>query len=147
MPTPKKTPAVRSPEYCVVCDDVRIEHTGKLIIIGMYAEDIQVQTLPGVLLRLCFLARLTSLLQHQKLEATIKDGSGEDTAIPLSIALTGQPGPSGASFVAGTFINVVLKNTGSYTLSLRPPSGKGRAFKHIFRVVQTGPSDRKAHGG
>lgn len=36
-------------EYAIVCDDLRREDNGKLIIIGVYAKDIQVQKFPAIL--------------------------------------------------------------------------------------------------
>lgn len=37
-------------DYAILCDDIRQENNGKLIIIGMYSGDILVSNLPGSIL-------------------------------------------------------------------------------------------------
>jgi len=59
-PPPKKI------EYAIVCDDVRREDNGKLIIIGAYASDILIPS-RSANLRLTILVAVRSETEHQSL--------------------------------------------------------------------------------
>ena len=59
-PPPKKI------EYAIVCDDVRREDNGKLIIIGAYASDILIPS-RSPNLRLTILIAVRSEIKHQSL--------------------------------------------------------------------------------
>lgn len=60
----KNGPPPRKIEYAIVCDDVRREDNGKLIIIGAYASDIRVPSYPANL-RLNILVAVRSETEHQ----------------------------------------------------------------------------------
>ncbi len=53
-------------EYAIVCDDVRREDNGKLIIIGLYGSDITLSSYPANL-RLSILVAVRSKTEHQTL--------------------------------------------------------------------------------
>lgn len=62
-------------EYAIVCDDVRREDNGKLIIIGVYASDIRIPS-HSANLRLSLLVAVRSETKHQTLVKTrvMQDG-------------------------------------------------------------------------
>ena len=68
---------VAKANYCVVCDDLRTEQSGKLIIIGVYTEDVVVPRFPAVLPRLTFLSRVAGPARIPRVRGTLRYVGGE----------------------------------------------------------------------
>jgi len=47
-------------EFTILCDDIRVENTGKFILIGVYTPHIVIPTLPFGFSTLCFFTGFTS---------------------------------------------------------------------------------------
>jgi hypothetical protein len=104
-------------KYTLVCDDVRQENNGKLLIIGLYTPNIAAFQIPMALPSLSFLqavetdrpGQFTFRLQLQHLE------SGHQTAEARGVLNFVQPG-YGINVVR--FSNVLIDRLGTYNVIL-----------------------------
>lgn len=120
-------------KYTLLCDDVRVENTGKLIVLGLYTPDIGVPQIPFILPSLVFLQALESdrpgqysfkcSLQHLETGKMLAQGMG----------LIQFPRP-GLAINLIKFANIVFQNDGTYSLITRYDDS-GEPFTTSFAVI------------
>ncbi len=104
-------------KYTLICDDVRQENNGKLIIIGMYTPNIAAFQIPTVLPSLTFFQAMESdrpgqyafRIQVQHLE------TGHSLAEARGVLNFMQPGPA---MNVVRFANVMVDRLGTYNFTL-----------------------------
>lgn len=119
--------------YTLICDDVRVEVNGKLIIIGLYTPNILIPQLPFVLPSLSFLQFYTydgrgqfhfrARLQHLE--------SGRDIAQAIGIINHAQPG-IGIGVIR--FGNLVIDKVGTFNLAFSF-EGDSEPINATFEVI------------
>jgi hypothetical protein len=122
-----------SHQYTILCDDVRVESNGKLILIGVYVPDIVVLQLPVILPSLNFIQFLRvdevgqfpfrARIQHLE--------SGRDLAQAMGMMNVGRPG---MAINALRFGNLQVDRTGTFTFIVAF-DGHPDEIIHTFDVV------------
>lgn len=131
--------AAVTPVSVIVCDDIRQEISGKKILIGVYSEDVIVQSLPTTL-TLCFwiqVFRKNSYAGNAKIRVTDPSGniSGEMSLNFMSIENDQFEGMMGAIATPALSINIL--QTGKISICW---SDNGVDFSLIGeKRVMTGP--------
>lgn len=118
-------------KYTLVCDDIRIENNGKLMLIGIYLPDVVVQQIPFVLPTLTFVQSLESdtagrfqfkwMLQHLESGNVVVQGVG--------LATFHVPGMGIAAIKTS---NVQFPRDGSYSYAVI--FDDGQTLTHHFSV-------------
>lgn len=123
-----------SARYIIVCDDVRREDNGKLIVLGMYLPDMVVPQIPFGMPSLTFLLNLDSdrpgtfpfkfKLEHQESGTMLAQGMG---AIPVS-------NPQQPIIVPVKLAGIVFNSPGLYGFSLEIDGQKDPVAAATFGV-------------
>jgi hypothetical protein len=103
--------------YTLICDEVRIENTGKLIIIGLYGPDIQVPQFPWVLPSLTILEGLNvDQAGNYQFHGSLKhrDSNAEIAHVQGVIAISRH----GFGFLPIRFGNLEISKEGAYVFVL-----------------------------
>lgn len=117
----------------LLCDDVRREDSGKLIIIGVYTPHIVVQSTPAVLSLWTFQVweadavstnRLTILVRHIESRTTVFEGAAH-------VAIPG----SGQGFLAFPFGRLRFDLPGPYEFVVMIDGDDTPAGRHVFSVL------------
>jgi len=105
-------------KYILICDDVRREDNGKIIIVGMYIQDMIVPQLPFTMPTLAFFLNLESdrpgnfsfqfKLQHQESGTLIAQGMG---MAPVNI-------PHAPIIMPVKIGNILFKQEGLYSFGI-----------------------------
>jgi hypothetical protein len=116
----------------LVCDDVRREDNGKLIIIGVYTPDIRVAQIPFVFPSLTFLQWLeTSQAGQYEFRSSLnllEDGK----AIAQIVGMTEAKRP-GVMLNVLRLMNLRIQSTGTYTFTTRFEQ-HGEPIIHSFQI-------------
>ena len=121
-------------KYVLVCDEVRKEDNGKLIIIGLYTPDIAVPQIPFTFPALTFVIALEAdrPAEHQ-LQVTLGPlESGRPLAQAMGMMQIRQPG-MGTSILR--FGNLRIEQVGGYSFSVRLDSNSEPFIVHNFNVI------------
>jgi len=116
-------------EYAILCDDVRREDNGKLIIIGAYASDIRVSSYPAVL-------RLSAVL-------ALRSAEGGDDLLKIrgllagktifestdAVAISLPKGVTALSTVSG--MPLTIEKDSTLDLQVRVGEGRYRSIRKI----------------
>ena len=124
----------------IVCDEVRQENTGKLLVIGMYLDNIGVPRIPFVLPALSFLCKWR-VEAGVSLAGTFKVVSPSNRVIH-DLDLSGTPAPAGSGGLLLTTIRVQpfpIEEAGQYRLTFKPTKGRTRTIAR-FDVHTRHPS-------
>jgi len=104
-------------KYTLICDEVRIENNGKLLVIGMYGPRIAVPQIPCVLPSLtffqCFESDSPAQLQFRATLQHLDDG--QIVAQAMGIMNVPHQGQGGGLV---KFANVVFSQIGSYVFAV-----------------------------
>ncbi len=114
----------------ILCDEVRREDNGKLLIIGMYLGAILVPRVPFRMPRLSFFLKwkTNGLLPTGDFRLT---GPSKEAAGGFGMKTGREPESVPPVFYTTfTLENIQLTETGAYSLSYKPPGGK--RFRSIF---------------
>ena len=126
---------VQTSNYCVLCDDVRVEQSGKLILVGVYAEDIVVGQVPAMLPQLVCVARLEAhWLARPGWHAGLYHSDG--TIVSPKITIEDPAGPDALyAFARLGFRNVHLQREGQHVFRITDAKTNEPVFEHWFSVV------------
>jgi hypothetical protein len=100
--------------YGIVCDDVRREDNGKLIVIGMYASDIRLSVLPSHLILSFMIAVDSKKAGNVKFEALISLGDKELGRAEGELNLR-----EGKSFISLPRLGFEIQEGGQFKLEAR----------------------------
>lgn len=103
-------------KFTLLCDDVRREDNGKLIIVGLYTPNIMVSQIPIVFPTLTFLQWIeTSSAGQFQFNSSLEFlETGTKIAQVIGIAEPKEPGPM---FNILRFMNLKIQNSGAYTFT------------------------------
>jgi hypothetical protein len=117
-----------------MCDDVRREDNGKLIVLGMYTPDMAVQQIPFVMPTLCFLLNLESdrpgnfnfrtKVEHQE--------SGHVIPTTVGIGVFGVINPQQPVIIPVKFVGAIFNSHGLYSFSMEIE--REQPIVHTFNV-------------
>lgn len=120
-------------DYWLLCDMIRREDSGKLILVGIYTPDIIVQAVPAMLPMLSFLLKWN--LKPGPLRAgsiILKDPAGSQTfEFPIEEKISGEALES--TFVAFGVSPFGIEKPGTFTLIYR--NGNRSSTLGSFRVI------------
>jgi len=104
--------------YILVCDDVRREDNGKIIIIGLYLPDMAVPQIPFILPTLTFFCNLESDRPgNYSMQVKLRhEDSGRDIA--QAVAMLPVVDPTQPVIVPIKFGNAQINSAGLYSFSL-----------------------------
>jgi hypothetical protein len=122
-------------KYTLICDEVRQENTGKLLVIGLYLDNMGVSQIPFMLPSLTFLFafendRLGDYPFRAKLENL---ESGKVLAQAMGVLQVLRPGT--AINILG-FRNISIDRIGTYTMSLTMDGERDPVTASIEVVLQ-----------
>ncbi len=118
-----------------ICDDVRQENTGQLLVVGMYLGRIEVSSFPMTIPSLCFLCKWRT--EGRNLpggEFRLGDPAGQvlnSLQVPPFVTDDG----SKLSVTVYQFPQFTFTLAGTYQLAFRPQGGRSRVL-HSFDVSQ-----------
>ena len=119
--------------YTIMCDDVRTENNGKLIVIGVYTPNIGVPMLPMGFGKLSFVVAFTSdIVARHQMRAQIRHlETGHVLGELMGMITHATPG-----FGIGVlqFPNVIVTQAGRYNLILNI-EGRTDPLVHDFEVI------------
>ena len=124
-------------KYILLCDEMRIENNGKLILLGVYTPDMSVPQLPFVLPSLTFVIALESDRPGNvqvRFAIQLLD-SGQNIAEGMGAA--GFPKP-GLGIMPVQLRNLQLQSAGTYVFSLTL-EGQRDPITHSFNVILAPP--------
>lgn len=118
----------------IICDEVRQENTGKLLVIGMYLDNIGVPQLPFVMPVLTFLCKWYCESGSLPLGSYELKTPAARTLLSQNLERT-EPSPEAPAqmLVPIRFQALHLTETGKYRLSFKPEGGRSRIIAS-FRV-------------
>ncbi len=120
----------------IVCDEVRREDNGKLLVIGMYLGSILVPQVPFRMPKLSFFFKWKTNGSLPSGEFRLANPS-KDVVGGFGMKTDRTPDSVGALFyMTFTLENIQLTEVGTYTLSYKPPGGKRFRPISSFEVGQ-----------
>ena len=132
----------------IVCDDVRIEQSGKFVIVGMYAGPILMRKYPAILPKLAFFTKWKVDHKHRVKGDFRVDSPSRKVIGSGRIDMSDAPEPvipEGRKFAAG-IIEVRpfrVDELGWYRLMYRPSNGKWRKIHEFFVGRPKDPRNQK----
>lgn len=111
---------------CLFCDDIRMENTGKLMLIGVYGSEIIFPALPAQLSRLCvyFIAKIPKEIRFESdaiFEIKLNGSMMFSSAIPTS-DIPGIGSDVGPAYGIGDALGNRLDGQVAFSLSVEEPS-------------------------
>jgi hypothetical protein len=106
-------------KYTIVCDDVRREDNGKLILLGVYADKMIVAQFPITLPTLTFLCALQSneTVEQTPLKYRLENTASGEVIISGEAVLAGLPGPGHGTAIF-RLTNLTIPSPGKYQFIL-----------------------------
>src|SRR5438034_10478377 len=106
-----------SVSYMLICDEVRVENTGKLIVIGLYGADIRVPKFPFIFSSLTFVqAMMIDVAGTYQFHGRINHAESETAVASFEGGM--EVGSPGFGFVPIRFGNLELAKEGHYIFTL-----------------------------
>ncbi|NOZ22405.1 MAG: hypothetical protein GXP25_15095 [Planctomycetes bacterium] len=129
----------------IVCDEVRQENTGKLLVIGMYLDNVGVPRTPFMLPVLSFLCKWR-VEAGVSLAGTFKVvGPSNQTVRKLDFpAATAPAGAGGLLLTTIRLQPFPIEEAGQYRLMFKPEGGRARAIARFD--VHTGQVSKETTG-
>jgi hypothetical protein len=128
-------PHKSTPDFCVICDDLRTENNGKHLLIGVYTNVILVPALP-LAMGLVFFCKIDTVPGGRTVSAAV---FGPDGKVVVSLGgvqaiATPQSEPAFGAFR----LPVPFRVPGNYQFRIVSASGKKVYFEHPFVVRLAG---------
>jgi hypothetical protein len=124
-------------KYILMCDEVRVENNGKLMLLGLYMPDMTVPQLPFVIPSLTFLIALESdrpgTIQIRFAIQLLDSGQN----LGEGMGATGFPKP-GLAVMPIQLRNVSIQTAGTYVFSITF-EGQREPITHSFNVLLVPP--------
>ena len=120
-------------EFTLIADDIRFEKGNKISLMGIYGEEIVVESLPAILLKLCFFTRISGGDGECQIKVSLKGPDGNDLFMSMkeqTLALKG-----GMANITNVVSPFQLPKEGKYTYSIFL---NGMEFFSIVLTAQKG---------
>ncbi|OKO87575.1 hypothetical protein AC629_13630 [Bradyrhizobium sp. NAS80.1] len=123
--------------YVLVSDYGTVEHAGKLVIAGLYTEDMVVPALPAIFSSLVFTVIAETPAETTDYRFTVEAPSGgivigaEGRLAPLD----NRQGTRPRAIIGFQFNGLVFEEPGDYSVVVASPDGSNRNVIHQYRIV------------
>jgi len=124
------TPNARLPRLLdvLICDDVRREDNGKLLVVGLYLDAVEVASVPTTIPSLVFVCKWAGAGSALPAGAyRVLDGSGAVLGTIETPAATLDP-PRDKALIMLAFRPFTFPSVGTYRLTFTPASGRSRTL-------------------
>jgi hypothetical protein len=121
--------------YVLISDYATMDHAGKLVVAGMYLEDIVVQQVPTIVSSLVFTVLAKSPASPVNLKMRLRAPS-RAVVIEGDVTVGPSPDPEGRSVVGFQFAQLPLPEEGRYSMSFSEHGKDAEEIEiHNFRVL------------
>lgn len=103
-------------EFTLIADDVRNEKGNKISLMGVYGDEIVVESLPAALTKLCFFTRISGGEGEHKIKVSLKDPDGIDRFMNMDEKIL--PLRGGVGYITNRVAPFQLPREGKYVYSI-----------------------------